>query len=850
MKAQYVERNIDVQGGGMVIDYQVAQSGKLFNILTDSLYTDQIGAIVRELSTNAIDAHIAAGREEIPFEIHVPDQLEPHFSVTDTGIGMSPEKARNVFCVMGLSDKDESNEMAGMFGLGSKTPFAYCDSFTVYINYEGERTIYRAYKDTRGHPVLQELATQPTDDRNGVCIDVPVLQSDVSRFRDAILSQLRHFDPKPVLKNSGGMRFEEADENRQRYGNMTCRDPDKVDYYKKRITIIQGQVGYRFNVSDFITALHDGMVKSAEVSSDEIDQLSNFLQMLERMDTCLYYDIGQIEVPPSRETILLREHTVTSIYNSLTIIREEMIDQLREKYSKLDRVCDIVSSWNGNNVDRNLAMSLGLSASDVIDIPEDDSDWVRLRESQGFMVLHPHSYEGGLGLIEKKVRREVKGQDGTDEVIESTFNVRTQYVRQFRFVKSSNRMSQVGKFASATSSPAVNYRGEDAVDKCLFVVRDQCTASSARIRHTLIEKQLTTAYTVDFADEHGVSRHPTELEIEKAMSEWSEAFGGVEFVRCSKLDRPAKKRRGDDGREYVVTPQARSTAVSLRTLRSLDLYEASSKIYDDLNAIEEGVLYFVYHNRSVQNPLTLYQQQLLRVLLNGRCDGTIDGMRIIGINMNRAKTLPHKDNWHSLQEYLQDRLEGALHGNRLRNHYVVRQLLEKLAGADNEATLYGIVDVMNANPFDTNRYELKRAGRWVGKARDRYSRMESSYGPEIGVIARHIPVEYLGRLPPEDFAQRFVSDSIEARVLNIWRAACDHPVLAKYDDRISDGLRERSILDFIYSGMPSAFAVSSIDATEGDFDQNAERNIHKVEFGGQLLIDTGLVKVVGSTETD
>ena len=41
--------------------FTIAQTSKMFKILSDSLYSDKIMAIIRELSTNANDAHISSG---------------------------------------------------------------------------------------------------------------------------------------------------------------------------------------------------------------------------------------------------------------------------------------------------------------------------------------------------------------------------------------------------------------------------------------------------------------------------------------------------------------------------------------------------------------------------------------------------------------------------------------------------------------------------------------------------------------------------------------------------------------------------------------------------------------------
>lgn len=87
--------------------------------------------MIRELSCNAKDAHVDAGKGDVPFEIHLPNDLEPWFAVTDFGIGLSHEDVTGLYRTYFDSTKTKSNDVTGQFGIGSKSPFAYVDQFTV-----------------------------------------------------------------------------------------------------------------------------------------------------------------------------------------------------------------------------------------------------------------------------------------------------------------------------------------------------------------------------------------------------------------------------------------------------------------------------------------------------------------------------------------------------------------------------------------------------------------------------------------------------------------------------------------------------------------------------------------------
>jgi len=60
---------------GQIGEFRIRNSAKAFNILSSGLYANKIRAIIRELSCNAVDSHIAAGRSGTPFDVHLPNQL-------------------------------------------------------------------------------------------------------------------------------------------------------------------------------------------------------------------------------------------------------------------------------------------------------------------------------------------------------------------------------------------------------------------------------------------------------------------------------------------------------------------------------------------------------------------------------------------------------------------------------------------------------------------------------------------------------------------------------------------------------------------------------------------------------
>jgi sensor histidine kinase regulating citrate/malate metabolism len=111
--------------------FTIAANASMFRILSDGLYSNKIKAVIREVSCNAYDANVDAGNGDVPIVVHLPNDLEPFFSIKDSGPGLNPEQMVDIYTQYGNSTKTDNNNAIGCLGLGSKSPFSYIDSFTV-----------------------------------------------------------------------------------------------------------------------------------------------------------------------------------------------------------------------------------------------------------------------------------------------------------------------------------------------------------------------------------------------------------------------------------------------------------------------------------------------------------------------------------------------------------------------------------------------------------------------------------------------------------------------------------------------------------------------------------------------
>jgi len=203
-----INANVDVIERGGVSEgrsFSLNFNEKIARMLSKGIYQNVIRAPIRELACNALDSHRAAHKRDVPIRVHLPNNLEPYFEVQDEGVGLSDEGIYNLFTCYGGSNKDHSNEAIGGFGLGSKAPFAYTNTFTVTSVYEGIKRHYVMHKDEMGKPHVTPMGHGATPECNGVTVQVPVKPTDFEAFRENAQETFRWFELAPIV--SGNSRY-------------------------------------------------------------------------------------------------------------------------------------------------------------------------------------------------------------------------------------------------------------------------------------------------------------------------------------------------------------------------------------------------------------------------------------------------------------------------------------------------------------------------------------------------------------------------------------------------------------------------------------------------------------------
>ena len=174
MKMDTGTQDVAVHGDFDTSDFAIGDIAFIVDMFADKVYSHKERAVIRELSCNAHDSHIMAGTTDIPFEVHLPTQLEPYFSIRDYGTGLTDDEVRNIFAGIGVSTKRDSNEVIGCFGIGSLSPYSLTDSFTVESYIDGTCRTYTCYRDEDRKPVVALITETGWGGENGLKVSLSV----------------------------------------------------------------------------------------------------------------------------------------------------------------------------------------------------------------------------------------------------------------------------------------------------------------------------------------------------------------------------------------------------------------------------------------------------------------------------------------------------------------------------------------------------------------------------------------------------------------------------------------------------------------------------------------------------
>jgi hypothetical protein len=307
-----VERDGLASDGAFTIQF----NAKMAKILSDGLYSDKIGSIIRELSCNAVDSHVDAGKAREPIEVHLPTLFEPFFHVRDFGTGLDHAQVIGIYTCYGASTKTNSNDFIGQLGLGSKSPFSYVDAFDVTAIKDGVERQYSMYKNEQGMPSVALLGEKPTTESNGVTVKMPVKQEDMRRFSEKAARVFRWFSVRPKITGVESLSIQDLVPMFEGNGWKICKKNDS--YYApagaNSPVALMGRVAY-------------------PLDANSLPDLSKAQAAMISLPLVLEFGIGDLEVAASREALGYDKRTQANIKAKLDQLITELAVEFEKKIS-------------------------------------------------------------------------------------------------------------------------------------------------------------------------------------------------------------------------------------------------------------------------------------------------------------------------------------------------------------------------------------------------------------------------------------------------------------------------------------------------------------------------------------
>jgi len=275
--------------------------GFALNAVSKNLYSNPIGSFIRELVSNAVDANKDNNSSEpVLVEISQEDG-NWYFSVKDYGKGLSEEQFSNIYMNWFNSNKRDSNNLIGGFGLGSKSPLSYTDNYEFITIHEGIEYSYSIYK-TKDVPRATLLNKVNNELEVGTIVKFEVKETDLWKINQECKKQLLYFD------------------------NVIVKD--RKYHFDNNFNVLESELfKYRTN-NTAVDKLHISLGNVPYEIDFSLLQISQIY-----IPIAIKFETGELPVVLSRESINYEDENIDVI----NVIKERLftvVEDIKERYEK------------------------------------------------------------------------------------------------------------------------------------------------------------------------------------------------------------------------------------------------------------------------------------------------------------------------------------------------------------------------------------------------------------------------------------------------------------------------------------------------------------------------------------
>lgn len=317
---------------------------KIKAMLREGIYSDKVLAPVREYSANAWDAHRMSGQPERPIKVVIPTYDNPTLTIEDYGPGLSHEQAFTLFTSYGDSTKEGTNDAVGMLGIGSKSGFAYSDTFIVISRHGGKKRTYVAKLDEDEKDSFDLLLEEDWDGPTGLTIQIAMRKEDINEFARKAKEFFQYFTPRPEIN----VELPPVPPIKSKLQHGIIFDEGEYNYYRTKDTTwiaMMGCVPYKIDLDQL----------------KDQDGKSQISPVFKNTSGLLEFPVGSIQVNVSREGLKYSKVTKQALVAKFGELLDEYVSVMLTEIET-----ETTSNWE-RRIKAQQLIRLGLTDKEIGD---------------------------------------------------------------------------------------------------------------------------------------------------------------------------------------------------------------------------------------------------------------------------------------------------------------------------------------------------------------------------------------------------------------------------------------------------------------------------------------------------
>lgn len=310
---------------GEVSNFGIHDPAKAFHAITTQIYKNPEYSVIAEICANAWDSHIKAKNTEKPFNLHIPNNLEPWFSVRDFGTSMSHDFMMNSYTKAFFSTKDKKNTENGAFGIGRLTCLALNDTYTAITYKDGQKHTYSIFKEN-SIPKILNLSNEQTDESDGFEVIVNIDKKySYWTFQENASNILSFYPVKPNVSGVADFQIKPQD-------------------YSIRIN--ENNLNFGFSKSGLSYIIMG--VYSYPIDIKAVDNLSDVQEKLLNKGIHLFVKLGDVSVNLSRDGLFYDQKTKNKILKEIENIQLRYTDIAIKQVESANNYIEALSLYHDN----------------------------------------------------------------------------------------------------------------------------------------------------------------------------------------------------------------------------------------------------------------------------------------------------------------------------------------------------------------------------------------------------------------------------------------------------------------------------------------------------------------------